>query len=151
MCPAIKNVETLVRYSKVWREEQKRKRSLIKFMKNTKHRPDIMGSAFTSKNWNYDRGPRVFLFLSIEPGTTKYLPTPSNLNLSIKKKKCIYMKQSNFLPQILLDKTLNGFRGLRLDNRKVFIVPQDLGPNILRLFFCRSINYTIVLQIRLTQ
>ena len=59
-------------------------------MKNTKHRPDIMGSAFTSKNWNYDRGPRVFLFLSIEPGTTKYLPTPSNLNLSIKKKLYIH-------------------------------------------------------------
>ena len=40
----------------------------------------------------------------------------------------------------VLDKTLKGIRGVRLDNQK-FIVHQVLGLHILSAFFCCSINY----------
>ena len=48
-------------------------------------------------------------------------------------------KISNLLISVL-NKTLKGIRGVRLDNRKVFLVHQVFRLNILSAFICRSIN-----------
>ena len=40
----------------------------------------------------------------------------------------------------LLDMTLKGIRGVKLDNRKVLCAP-DPWTKYLNVFFCRSVNY----------
>ena len=42
---------------------------------------------------------------------------------------------------IVLDKTLKGTRGVRLDNQKVIRAPGPRTKYFERFYFCRSINY----------
>ena len=95
-----------------------------------------------SKIWSTDLVyEKIFWLSSRTPGYSLKL-CPGQINKIITTQYMITIKVHFYKIIYILDKTLKGVRGLRLDNRKVFSTSGH-RINCFEFSLCSSLNYTI--------